>query len=68
MGDLWHKGNEVLGALYVEANAYCANKHMSVEKVSEETHDGRVFVSNASANLRFRCVPSRPRASASYSR
>ena len=60
LGDVWHEGAKVLAALYVEGNAYCENKRMSLEKISEETHDGRVFVRNASATLRFRCVPARP--------
>ncbi len=56
IGDTWHDGSKVLAKLYVEANAYCAEKNMSLEKISEETKDGRVFVRNASATLRFRCV------------
>ena len=57
MGDVWHEGSKVLAKLYVEANEYCAKKNLSVERISEETNDGRVFVRNANATLRFRCVP-----------
>lgn len=58
MGDVWHTGAKVLAKLYIEANEYCTKKNMSVEKISEETNDGKVFVRNANATLRFRCVSS----------
>ncbi len=58
MGDVWHTGAKVLAKLYIEANEYCAKKNMFVEKISEETNDGKVFVRNANATLRFRCVSS----------
>lgn len=57
MGDVWHTGAKVLAKLYIEANEYCAKQGQSVEKISEETNDGKVFVRNANATLRFRCVP-----------
>ncbi len=57
MGDTWHTGTKVLAKLYIEANEYCASKNMSLEKISEETNDGKVFVRNANATLRFRCIP-----------
>lgn len=57
MGDTWHPGTKVLAKLYIEANEYCAKQDKFVEKISEETHDGKVFVRNANATLRFRCVP-----------
>jgi len=59
MGDVWSPGNKVLAKLYIEANSHCANKNMSVEKISEETADGKLFVRNANATLRFRCVVSK---------
>jgi len=58
MGDVWHTGEKVLAKLYIEANAYCAEKNMSLERIAEESADGKVFVRNASATLRFRCIPS----------
>ena len=57
VGDVWHEGSKVLAKLYVEANEYCATKNLSIERINEETQDGRVFVRNASATLRFRCIP-----------
>lgn len=60
MGDVWHTGAKVLTKLYIEANAYCDKKDLSVERISEETNDGYPFVRSANATLRFRCVPSRP--------
>ena len=57
MGDTWHQGSKVLAKLYIEANEFCEKKHMTVERISEETADGKTFVRNASATLRFRCVP-----------
>lgn len=57
IGDVWHEGSKVLVKLYVEANEYCAKKNLSLERIAEETQDGRVFVRNASATLRFRCIP-----------
>ena len=59
LGDVWHEGSKVLAELYVEGNDYCERKGLALEKVSEETQDGRVFVRNASATLRFRCVERR---------
>ncbi len=57
MGDVWHTGEKVLAKLYIEANAYCAKKNMTLERISEESADGKLFVRNANATLRFRCVP-----------
>ena len=58
MGDTWHTGAKVLAKLYIEANEFCSRKNMSVERISEETADGKVFVRNANATLKFRCVQS----------
>lgn len=60
LGDVWHAGSKVLAKLYIEANEFCATKGLSVERISESTQDGRVFVRNASATLRFRCVLTKP--------
>ncbi len=59
MGDVWNPGEKVLAKLYIEANAYCAKKNMIIEKISEVCADGQPYVRNASATLRFRCVPTR---------
>jgi hypothetical protein len=55
-GDTWSEGAKVLAKLYVEANEFCAQKIMALERISEESAPGRVFVRNASATLRFRCI------------
>ncbi len=57
IGDTWSDGNKVLAKLYRDANAFCAERNRVVETISEESAPGRVFVRNASATLRFRCVP-----------
>lgn len=57
LGDVWHEGSKVLAKLYIEGNEYCTQKNLFLERISEETQDGRVFVRNASATLRFRCIP-----------
>jgi hypothetical protein len=46
----------ILASLYVRAFAFCNDKHLSLEKVAQETQDGQFLVRNASATLRFRCV------------
>lgn len=60
LGDVWHEGSKVLVKLYVEGNEFCAAKGLALERISESSQDGRVFVRNASATLRFRCVPKKP--------
>jgi hypothetical protein len=45
----------LLASLYVRAFAFCNDNHLSLEKLSQETHEGQFMVSNASATLRFRC-------------
>ena len=60
IGDTWSEGAKVLAKLYVEANEFCAGKNMALERISEESASGRVFVRNASATLRFRCVDNPP--------
>ena len=56
IGDTWSEGARVLAGLYVEANKFCGQKGKAIEKILEETANGRVFVRNASATLRFRCI------------
>ena len=58
-GDVWHQGANELAKVYIEANEYCAKKGLSLERISEETQDGQVFVRNANATLRFRCITAR---------
>ena len=58
IGDVWHQGSNVLAQLYREANEYCGGRGLTVQRISEETQDGRVFVRPAGATLRFRCVAS----------
>jgi len=60
VGDVWHEGSKVLVKLYVEGNEFCAAKGLALERISESSQDGRVFVRNASATLRFRCIPMKP--------
>ena len=55
IGDTWSDGSRVLAKLYREANDFCGSRNMFVERIEEEKADGRVFVRNASATLRFRC-------------
>ncbi len=56
IGDTWSEGAKVLAKLYKEANEYCDKRGMIIETISEESAPGRVFVRNASATLRFRCI------------
>lgn len=48
--------NEVLADLYIEANDFCSQKSMQLERISEEPVNGIPFVRTAMATLRFRCV------------
>ena len=55
IGDTWSDGS--LAKLYVEANKFCAQKQMDLERISEE-NKGRVGPMSANATtLRFRCIP-----------
>ena len=47
IGDTWSEGAKVLAKLYVEANEFCTEKNMALERISEESAPGRVFVRNA---------------------
>jgi hypothetical protein len=60
IGDTWSEGAKVLAKLYIEGNEFCAERGMELERISEETAPGRVFVRNASATLRFRCIVKQP--------
>jgi len=46
----------ILASLYIKAFAFCNDKHLSLEKLSQETQEGKFLVRNPSATLRFRCV------------
>lgn len=54
-GDTWSNGNQILAGLYLEAAEKCGGPSR-VERVEENSLPGMVFVRNANATLRFRCV------------
>ena len=57
IGDTWSDGGKVLAKLYREAQEHCGEQGLMAEGIEEKSAPGRTFVRNASATLRFRCVP-----------
>ena len=58
MGDVWRPGESVLAQLYIKANDF-SGEDKEIETIEEKSADGRVFVRNVNATLRFRCVEKR---------